>query len=75
MLYYSNRCYNCSQDSICGYLHVYDAAATPFLIEERASLIDENEGYTGDDMMVDDSENLILKLKFLPYKVQSLHHQ
>jgi hypothetical protein len=26
-------------------------------------------------MMVDDSENLMLKLKFLPYKVQSLHHQ
>jgi len=51
-------------------LHIYDAAAAPFLIE-RASLIDGNEGDIGDDMMVDDSENLMLKLKFLPYKVQS----
>ncbi len=75
MLYYNNCCYNCSQDSICGYLHIYDAAAAPFLIEERASLIDGNEGDTGDDMMVDDTENLMLKLNFLPYKVQSLSHQ
>lgn len=50
MLYYNNCCYNCSQDSICGYLHIYDAAAAPVLIEERASLIDGNEGDTGDDM-------------------------
>jgi hypothetical protein len=53
-------------------ISIYNATAVaPSLIEERASLVDGNEVDTGDDVMADGSENLMLKLKFLPYKVQS----
>jgi capsule polysaccharide export protein KpsC/LpsZ len=53
-------------------ISIYNATTVaPSLIEERASLVDGNEVDTGDDVMADGSENLMLKLKFLPYKVQS----
>jgi hypothetical protein len=53
-------------------ISIYNATAVaPSLIEERASLVDGNEVDTGDDVMADGSENLMLKLKFLPYKLRT----
>ncbi|CAK9216079.1 unnamed protein product [Sphagnum troendelagicum] len=53
-------------------ISIYNATAVaPSLIEERASLVDKNEMETGDDVMADGSENLMLKLKFLPYKLRT----
>jgi hypothetical protein len=53
-------------------ISIYNATTVaPSLIEERASLVDGNEVDTGDDVMADGSENLMLKLKFLPYKLRT----
>lgn len=59
-------------------VQIFDGSSAPSVIDKKSSLSagsvgdSRGDGECGQDDSVDQTENLMLKLKFLPYKVTSI---